>query len=69
MSKFADEVDPDRVLSPVERERRAGAARKAHFAKLALASAKSRRKTKTTAPSKAVVKEAPDVRGIDAPMA
>ena len=42
--KFDDEVDPDRVLDPAERARRAAHARKAHFAKLALASSKARRR-------------------------
>lgn len=38
------EVDPDEALDPAERDRRLGYARKAHFARLALASAKARRK-------------------------
>ena len=42
--KFEDEVDPDRVLSESERRRRAEHARKAHMARLALASAKARRR-------------------------
>lgn len=42
--KFAREVDPDGVLSPAERARRAESARKAHFARLALLSAQARRK-------------------------
>jgi hypothetical protein len=37
-------VDPDNVLDPTERARRAGHAKKAYFARLALASAKARRK-------------------------
>jgi len=44
LQRFEDEVDPDRLLSSAERERRAAAARKAHFARLALASAKARAK-------------------------
>lgn len=44
LSKFDREVDPDGVLPEAERERRAGFARKAHFARLARASAATRRK-------------------------
>lgn len=43
-SYFEDEVDPDGVLDPAERARRAEHARKAYFARLALKSAKARRK-------------------------
>jgi hypothetical protein len=43
LSRFEDEVDPDRTLPEAERSRRAEYARKAYFAKLALASAKARR--------------------------
>jgi hypothetical protein len=35
LSKFADDVDPDRVLDPDERERRAARARRVHMSKLA----------------------------------
>jgi hypothetical protein len=42
--RFLDEVDPDRVLPEAERLRRAGHARKAYFARLALLSAKARKK-------------------------
>jgi hypothetical protein len=41
-AKFLDEVDPQRVLPEAERERRPQHARKAHFAKLALVSARAR---------------------------
>lgn len=41
--RFYDEVDPDRVLSESERERRASHARKAYFLQLAILSAKARR--------------------------
>lgn len=41
--KFVDQVDPDRVLPADERARRAESARKAHYQRLALASAKARR--------------------------
>lgn len=44
MAKFERQVDPDGLLSPDERTRRAESARRAHFQKLALASAKARRK-------------------------
>lgn len=44
LSKFEREVDPDGVLDPAERARRAESARKAHFARLALKSAQARRK-------------------------
>ena len=43
LSRFDREVDPDGVLPEAERVRRAGHARKAYFAKLALKSAKARR--------------------------
>jgi hypothetical protein len=48
LAKFEDEVDPDRVLPELERKRRAEHARKAYFAKLALASAKARRERRTS---------------------
>ena len=44
LNKFEDQVDPDRVLPEAERLRRAESARKAHFARLALASARARAK-------------------------
>lgn len=44
LSKFEREVDPDGVLDPAERARRADSARKAHFARLAFLSAQARRK-------------------------
>jgi hypothetical protein len=43
LSRFEVEVDPDGALPPEERRRRAEHARSAHFARLALASAKARR--------------------------
>jgi len=42
MRRFVDQVDPDRKLPEKERERRAKAARSAHFTRLALNSAKKR---------------------------
>ena len=46
LARFEDQVDPDRVLSPEERDRRAQHALRAHMTRLALASAKARRKGK-----------------------
>lgn len=43
LSRFLDQVDPDRQLPEAERLRRAMHARSAYFLKLALKSAKSRR--------------------------
>lgn len=43
LSRFEAEVDPESVLPLAERQRRAAAARKAHFSRLALKSAKARR--------------------------
>ncbi len=44
LDRFEREVDPEFVLPPAERARRAEHARKAYFTRLALASAKARRK-------------------------
>ena len=44
LAKFVNEVDPDRVLDPEERERRVFYARKAYFTRLALKSAQARRR-------------------------
>ena len=41
--KFEDQVDPDRVLSPDERAKRAANARTAHYQRIALKSAQARR--------------------------
>jgi hypothetical protein len=41
--RFARQVDPDRVLPEVERQRRAECARKAYYTALAAKSAKARR--------------------------
>lgn len=43
LAKFEDQVDPRRELTPEERAKRATNARKAHFTRLALKSAQSRR--------------------------
>lgn len=47
LEKFYDQVDPDRTLPLDERERRASAARKAHFARLSAKSADARRRKGT----------------------
>lgn len=44
LSRFLDEVDPERILPEGERLRRADYARKAYFTRLALASARARSK-------------------------
>lgn len=46
MAKFETEIDPTGSLPPAERARRAEHLRKAHFARLALMSARSRRRSK-----------------------
>ncbi len=43
LDRFEREVDPDGILTPEERARRAAYARKAYFASLAAKSAKARR--------------------------
>ena len=43
LARFEAEVDPDLILSPEDRRRRAENARSAYFTRLALASAKARR--------------------------
>jgi hypothetical protein len=43
LAKFERQIDPDGLLTPEERRRRAMHARRAHMARLALASARSRR--------------------------
>ena len=49
MARFEAEVDPEGILTPQERQRRAAALRKAHFARMALKSAKTRRQRKNGA--------------------
>lgn len=56
LSRFVDEVDPDRELPEPERLRRAAMARKAHFSRLAYHSAIARAK-KAPAPVKADAQE------------
>lgn len=43
LESFEKHVDPDGRLDPAERERRAAALRRAHFARMALKSAQARR--------------------------
>ncbi len=45
LDRFEREVDPEGVLPPAERTRRAEHLRKAYFTRLALKSAQARRKT------------------------
>jgi hypothetical protein len=49
LDRFENEVDPNRTLPAEERARRATAARKAYFARLALKSAQARRRAKNAA--------------------
>jgi hypothetical protein len=44
MARFEQQVDPDGLLTPAERQRRAEAARRAYFAGLAFRSALARSK-------------------------
>jgi hypothetical protein len=50
LARFEREVDPDNRLTPEERERRAGFARRAYFAKLAFRSAQARRAQRDNPP-------------------
>jgi hypothetical protein len=66
MARFERQVDPDHVLPPQERAWRAEHARKAHFARLALASARARRRARElTADAAAAESELRDL-GADA---
>jgi hypothetical protein len=47
LARFEREVDPDGVLDPIERARRATFARRKYFAALALTSSKARRRRRT----------------------
>jgi hypothetical protein len=49
LERFEREVDPEGALPPADRARRAEHARKAHFQRLALASAKARAGKRTGA--------------------
>ncbi len=48
LTRFEREVDPDEALPPEERRRRAEHAKRAYFSRLALKSAESRRKPKSS---------------------
>ena len=50
VDRFEREVDPEGVLPPADRARRAEHARKAYFTRLALKSAQARRKNAGAAP-------------------
>jgi hypothetical protein len=47
LARFEREVDPDGVLDPSERRRRAEQARRAYFVRLSLAALEARRATRT----------------------
>ena len=52
LARFEQQVDPEGVLPPAERQRRAAHARRAHMARLALKAARSRaRKRRAAAPN------------------
>jgi hypothetical protein len=53
LRRFEDEVDPERRLPEMERQRRAAAARNAYFTRLALWSARARRKRRPVDPTDA----------------
>lgn len=57
MQRFERQVDPDGLLSPAERARRAENLRRAHFARLALKSAESRRRKRSAAEDRAIAAE------------
>jgi hypothetical protein len=68
LDSFGQQVDPDGSLSPAERDRRATAARRAHFVRMAFESAKARARNKTAAgsTSAAIPQAIPEVHGSDA---
>ena len=49
LSKFDEQVDPDGTLPPAERQRRAEAAKKLYFSRMALQSAKVRQRRRRVA--------------------
>ena len=66
MARFEREVDPEGTLNPQERQRRAEHKRKAYFQRLALRSARSRRKAKTlTREAEAAEAELAGLDGLD----
>jgi hypothetical protein len=46
LDRFERQVDPDGILDPAERARRAESAKRAHFLRLSLKSARARRKAR-----------------------
>lgn len=50
LDRFARQVDPNGVLPPEERAKRAANARKAYFTRLALLSARARQRRRTAHP-------------------
>jgi hypothetical protein len=58
LEKYRNKVDPDRVLDPAERERRARALLRADMIMLAIKSADSRRRTKSAAALREIAAEA-----------
>ena len=64
--RFEDEVDPDRTMTPTERGRRAESARKAYFMRLALKSARSRRRSTALAAGANAAEAEPGTLGGDA---
>ena len=67
--RFRREVDPEGVLDPEERERRAESARRAWYAELALKSAKARRKAsdgRATPEEPSVPADEPSTRAVTA---
>jgi hypothetical protein len=55
MESFEAKVDPDGTMDPVERAKRAESARKEHFARMALLSAKARRAKRKSADQRDVL--------------
>ncbi|MCX2934718.1 hypothetical protein ORI20_31080 [Mycobacterium sp. CVI_P3] len=62
LDRFEREVDPDGVLTPQERARRAEWARKAHMQRMAMKSAAARKRRKTICPSCGKPKDPETVR-------
>lgn len=63
LDKFLNQVDPDRVLPEIERQKRAQAARKAYFTRLAAKSAQARRNKANAALAR---RQAEELRGLAA---
>ena len=65
MARFEREIDPDSTLPAAERTRRAKSAQREHMARLALRSAKARRKASEARAESAVVAADMAAAGID----